>query len=82
MTRSRARRPDPEEQRKLFRRMEWVFVWAPPLLILLVAASAAALLAWLVPVGTLGFWTKWGVTAALMIGLPLAAYLVREWLRR
>lgn len=76
------RRPDPEEQRKLFRRMEWVFVWAPPLLIVAIAASAAALLAWLVPLGGLGFWTKWAIAAALMIALPLLAYLVREWLRR
>ena len=77
-----AGRPDPEEQRKLFRRMEWVFVWAPPLLILMIAGSAAALLAWLVPLAGLGFWTKWLLGVLLIAGVPLLAYVLRAWLRR
>jgi hypothetical protein len=77
-----ARAPDPEERRKLFRRMEWVFVYAPPLLILLVAGSGATLLAWIIPVGTLGFWTKWLIGVVLLIGLPLLAYLIHGWRNR
>ena len=58
MTARHPGRPDPEERRKLFRRMEWVFVWAPPLLIALIGGSAAALVAWLIPIDGFGFWTR------------------------
>ena len=77
-----ARRPDPDEQRKLFRRMEWVFVWAPPLLILLLSGSAAALLAWLIPLAGLGFWAKWFLGVLNMAGVPLLAYALRACLVR
>jgi hypothetical protein len=77
-----ARLPDPEERRKLFRRMEWVFVYAPPLLIVLVGGSAATLVSWFLPVWGLGFWTRWLIAFVLIIGLPLIAYLIRGWIQR
>lgn len=76
------RTPDPEERRKLFRRMEWVFVYAPPLLILFLGGSSAALLAWLAPLPGMGFWAKWLIFVILIIGLPGIAYAIRQWLRR
>lgn len=77
-----ARVPDPEERRKLFRRMEWVYVWAPPLLILLVGGSAGALVAWALPVYGIGFWTRWLIAFVVIVGLPLIAWLVHDRLRR
>jgi hypothetical protein len=78
----RARIPDPEEQRRLFRRMEWVYVYAPPLLILMVGGSTAAFVAWLLPVWGLGFWTRWLIAFALIVGLPGIAYTIRAFIRR
>lgn len=82
MTARPTRAPDPEERRKLFRRMEWVFVWAPPLLIILIAGSAGALVAWLVPIEGFGFWARWLFVFLVVIGAPLLVYVVRERLRR
>jgi len=58
--------------------MEWVFVYAPPLLILLVGGSAAALIAWLLPVWGLGFWTRWLIVFALLVGGTFIAHQVHE----
>jgi hypothetical protein len=62
--------------------MEWVYVWAPPLLILMVGASGSLLLAWLVPVAGLGLMEKWLIGMAIIVGLPLAGYLLRAWWTR
>ena len=78
-----ANEPPPDEaRRRLFRRMEWVYVWAPPLLILMVGASGSLLLAWLVPVAGLGLLEKWLIGMAIIVGLPLAGYLLRAWWTR
>ena len=82
MSAGRGGRPPEEERRRLFRRMEWVFVYGPPLLLLFVGASSSLLLAWLVPVPGLQFWAKWLIGMLLIVGLPVAAYLIRErWTR-
>jgi hypothetical protein len=62
--------------------MEWVYDWAPPLLILLFGGSASLLLAWLVPLAGLGLLEKWLIGMAVIVGLPVAAYLVRAWWTR
>ena len=74
--------PPDEARRRLFRRMEWVYVWAPPLLVLLVGASGSLLLAWLVPIAGLGLLEKWLIGMAVIVGLPVAAYLLRAWWTR
>lgn len=76
-----ARVPEPEERRRLFRHMEWVFVYAPPLLILLVGGSTAALVAWALPLWGLAFWTRWLIAFALIVGIPVLAYAIRAWLQ-
>ena len=75
------RRTD-EERRKLFRRMEWVYVYAPPVLAVLVAAAGGALLAFLVPLEGIGFWGRWGIVVGIILGVPLIAYIIRELLSR
>lgn len=82
MTARPTRTPDPEERRKLFRRMEWVFVWAPPLLIAFIGGSAAALVAWLVPIAGFGFWTRWLIVFVVVTAVPLLVFVVRERMRR
>lgn len=82
MTRRSGRTPDPEEQRKLFRRMHWTFVWAPPLLIIFVGGSTAALVAWLVPLAGTAFWERWLMAFMLITGVPALVYVVRERFRR
>ncbi len=82
MSRRRVRPPDPEERRQLFRRMEWLYVWAPPLMILLVASSGAAVVAWILPITGVGFWGRWAIVFAVVILGPLLVYLIRSRLGR
>ena len=79
------RREDPrhgDDRRRLFRRMEWVFVYLPPLLAVFVAAFGAAFLAWLAPVTGTTFWERWVLVVGLVLGVPLALYTLREWWQR
>jgi membrane associated rhomboid family serine protease len=76
------RRESDEERRRLFRRMEWVFVYAPPLLAAFIAAFGAAFLAFFIPVPGTGFWGRWAAAVGLILGVPLIAYVVREWWRK
>jgi hypothetical protein len=71
-------RPD-EERRKLFRRMEWIYVYAPPLLAILVAAAGGLLLATFVRVPGTTFWGRWGMAVGLVLGVPVLVYAVKQW---
>jgi len=82
VSRGARRVPDPDERRRLFRKMEWVFVYAPPVLIVLVGGFASAFLAWLVPVRGVGFWGKWSFAMGVVVGIPLFAYVIRAWWKR
>jgi hypothetical protein len=68
-----------ERRRRLFRRMEWVFVYAPPLLAVAIALGVGAFLAWFVRIEGTTFLLRWGMGVGLILGLPLIAYLVRAW---
>ncbi len=76
------RRSLDEERRKLFRRMEWVYVYGPPVLAAFLIVVGALVLAYLVPVEGIGFWGRWGIAAGILLGVPLIAYAIRERLRR
>lgn len=78
MNRRRDRAPDARERRQLFRRMEWLYVWAPPLMILLVAGSGSAVVAWIVPITTISFWGRWAIIFVLVTLGPLLVYLIRS----
>ena len=72
-----SQRRDPhEERRKLFRKMEWVFVYAPPLLAIFIAAFGAMFLAFFVPIGEYGLWARWGMIFGLVMVLSFLAHLV------
>lgn len=73
--------PD-EERRKVFRRMAFVFVWAPPLLILFLAASMALLFAAIFPFGGVGYWTSWVFWAVLIVAVPGLAYLAWQAVKK
>ena len=71
-----------EERRRLFRRMEWVFVYLPPVLALFVAAFGAAFLAWIVPIDGTTFWGRWLLGLLLLAGVPAVGYGLRTWFQK
>lgn len=70
----RSRRDDPE-RRRLFRRMEWVFVIGPPVLALFIAVFGALFIAWLVPVPGTSYWGRWVLVVGIVLGIPLIWHL-------
>jgi ABC-type uncharacterized transport system permease subunit len=77
---SPARRPPPaEERRRLFRRMEWVFVWLPPLLAVFIGVFGAAFLAWFFRIHGTTFAQRWVGGTVLLLGGTGAAYLIHRW---
>jgi uncharacterized membrane protein len=62
--------------------MEWVFVYAPPLLAVWVAGSAALLLAFFVPIPGTSFWGRWALGMLVILVLPTIAYVVWSRVRR
>jgi hypothetical protein len=74
--------PQGEERRRLFQRMEWVFVWAPPIAAVLMAGFGAVAIAWLVAVPGTTFFQRWLVITLVILGLPLLWLFVRRFLRR
>jgi len=60
-----------EERKQLFRRMEWYYVWLPPLLLVVFAVLGGLLLAWIVPVRGVDLWLRWAVITALLVLIPL-----------
>ncbi len=77
------RRGNPDgERRKLFRRMEWIYVYAPPLLAALVGIVGGLALAFLIPIEGMSFRVRWVLAVGLLLGVPTIVYLVREKLSR
>jgi hypothetical protein len=74
----RPHRPQDEERRRLFRRMEWVFVFGPPLVALFIAGFGAMFIAWLVPLPGTSFWGRWLIVVVIVLGLPLAWYMIQR----
>jgi uncharacterized membrane protein len=62
--------------------MEWVFVYAPPVLALLVGAIGAALFAFLVPLANTTYLGRWAIGILLILVLPTVIYLVKSYLER
>lgn len=68
-----------ERRRNLFRRMEWLFVYFPPILAVIVAMAAGAFLAWFVWIEGTNFWGRWAAFSAAIVLIPLCGYLIRSW---
>ncbi|HEX5521668.1 MAG TPA: hypothetical protein VFX29_08210 [Longimicrobiaceae bacterium] len=73
--------PD-EDRRRILRRMEWTFVWLPPLLLVLVTAAGSALIAWMAPVAGTTFLGRWAFVAALVLAVPVLGMLIRRLFRK
>jgi hypothetical protein len=73
--------PD-EDRRRILRRMEWTFVWLPPLLLVLVTAAGSALIAWMAPVAGTTFLGRWAFVAALVLAVPVLGMLIRRLYRK
>jgi hypothetical protein len=58
--------------------MEWLFVFAPPLLAAFIAGFGALFVAWLVPVPGTSFWGRWAVVVAIVLGIPVAWQLIQR----
>jgi hypothetical protein len=74
----RNRRDLDEERRRLFRRMEWVFVYAPPLLAAFIGVFGAAFLAWAVYLPGTTFWGRWAIGVLLILVLPGLVYYLLD----
>lgn len=66
-----------EERRRLLRRMEWVYVYAPPILALLVGVLGALFLAWATEIRGTTFWGRWAIGVVLILVLPVLVYLIQ-----
>jgi hypothetical protein len=73
--------PD-EDRRRILRRMEWTFVWLPPLLLVVVTAAGSALIAWMAPVAGTTFLGRWAFVAALVLAVPVLGMLIRRLFRK
>lgn len=78
----RAPRPHDEERRKIFSRMEWVYVYTPPILAIVVGVAGSALLAYLIPLGTMTFWGRWALGVLIILVFPSVIYVVKSYLER
>jgi hypothetical protein len=67
-----------DERRRLFRRMEWAFVYAPPLIAVFVAVFGALFVAWLIPLRGTTFWGRWAIVVAIVLGIPVAWHLIQR----
>jgi hypothetical protein len=67
-----------EERRRLFRRMEWLFVFGPPIAALFIAVFGALFIAWLLPLGGTTFWGRWLIVFLILIGIPLLGHLIQR----
>lgn len=73
-------RKDPDERRReLFRRMEWLFVYGPPIGIAFITIFGSLFLATVVPLRGTNFWGRLALAAFAILGIPALAYLVRSW---
>jgi uncharacterized membrane protein len=71
-----------EERKKLFRKMEWVFVYAPPLLAIFIGAFGGLFLAAVVPIPGTTFVGRWVLAVLVILVLPAVVYLARHFMKR
>lgn len=77
------RRDVDEERRRVFRRMEWIFVYGPPIVAVLVAGGTGWLIAWLVRVSGTSFYGRWLIVTVLLLAIPAAGQLLlSRWRNR
>lgn len=77
------KRQEVEEQRgRVFRRMEWFYVYLPPLLLGLVLLAGGALLAWGVRIGDTPFWQRWLLGSLFLGAAGAILYGIQAWLER
>jgi hypothetical protein len=75
--------PGPDEERqKLFRRMEWLYVYVPPLLALLIGVGGALILAAVVPIPGTTFLGRWVLGVLILLVLPTVLYVVWSYVKR
>jgi hypothetical protein len=76
--------PDPSsdrDRRRLFRRMELLYVWGPIGALVLVAAGGGAIVAWLLPLPW-PFLTRWLAVVGLVLLVALVGWFVQRPARR
>lgn len=73
------RRVNDRERRQVFRRMEWFFVWGPPLLAAFVGVFGGAFLAWILRIGGTTFTQRWIGATVLLLGGTGLVYGVHYW---
>jgi hypothetical protein len=66
------------ERRKIFRRIEWVFVYAPPILAVVFACFGAAFLAFFIPLPGTTFWGRWAIAILVILVIPAVVYFLRS----
>ena len=71
-----------EARRRIFRRMEWVYVYAPPFLAVCVAAAGSALLAFVVPVPDTTFRGRWALAMVVVLVIPALVHFLRSRIGR
>jgi hypothetical protein len=71
--------PDSErERRRIFRQIEWAFVYIPPLVTLFFTVFGAAFLAFFIPIPGTTFWGRWAISIVVILVIPAVVYFVRE----
>ncbi|MQA88956.1 MAG: hypothetical protein GEU90_01795 [Gemmatimonas sp.] len=76
------RKESDEERQKLFRKMEWVFVYAPPLIALFIGVFGGFFIATIVPVSGTTFLGRWVLAVLIILVLPAIIYAVRFFLNK
>ena len=75
-------RPADEERRRLFRRMAWVYVYAPPILAVLISVIGSAVLAFIIPLRGTTFLGRWALGVLIILVFPTVIYVVKSYLER
>jgi hypothetical protein len=75
-------RVNDRERRKLFRRMEWVLVYAPPLLAVFFAVFGGFFIAAIAPIPGTTFWGRWALVVLIVLVIPAIVYTARAILKR
>ncbi|MEX2583086.1 MAG: hypothetical protein WD766_07420 [Gemmatimonadota bacterium] len=77
------RNDQPEDERqKLFRKMEWVFVYGPPLMAVFIGVFGSLFLAAVVPLEGTTFLGRWLLAVLVTLVLPAVVYVVRYYLKK
>jgi hypothetical protein len=69
------------ERRRVFRQIERVFVYGPPIFALFVAVFGSLFLAFFVPIPGTAFWGRWFIFVLVLLVFPTIVYLVKDRLQ-